>query len=155
MTVELLCLKAGKTKGSFYFHFENMDTYFVALAERWLDVFTLALIDESQQCATPKERLGLLNSLAIKLDARVEQGMRSLATREDSIRKICGKVDKARLEYLTQLYFSTGKFSETEANEIATIEYAAMVGYQQIRPDASERESALMYQALLRMTGRE
>jgi len=154
LTVDLLCTRAHKTKGSFYYHFENIDAYFAALAEYWYEHFTLELIRQSEKRPTPKDRLDLLNTLAVQLDPRIEQGMRMLSAREASIRDICAKVDDKRLEYLTKLYQSTEKYSLDDARSLAIFEYAAMVGYQQIKPDATPRETAAMYQLFLKLTGR-
>ncbi len=154
LTIDALCEEAKKTKGSFYFHFTNMEAFVTALAEHWFETFTLELIRQSEKRPTPKQRLDLLNALAVQLDPQIEQGMRRLAAREASIRTICQKVDGTRLSYLTKLYSESGKYSAEDAKAIATIEYAAMVGYQQINPDAKPRETAEMYQAFLRLTGR-
>lgn len=155
LTIELLCKKAERTRGSFYFHFENMETYFGALGEYWLDKYTSELIRHSELQPTPRAKLDQLNTLAVRLDPLVDQGMRSLAAREDSVRVYCKRVDETRLAYLENLYRSTGKFSDEDATALANIEYAAMVGYQQIKPDASPEETSEMYRAFLRLTGRE
>lgn len=155
LTVDFLCERANKTKGSFYFHFKNIEAYFVALAEHWYEQFTIELILKSQQKSTPKDRLDLLNALAVQLDPRIEQGMRALAAREPSINGICKKVDEMRREYLGKLYQSTGHFDDDDAEALAVFEYAAMVGYQQIMPDATPKETAKMYQVFLKLTGRE
>ncbi len=154
LTIEFLCEQANKTKGSFYYHFENIDGYFAALAEYWYEQFTLELIRQSEKRPTPKDRLDLLNTLAVQLDPRIEQGMRMLAAREPGIRDICKKVDEKRLNYLSKLYRSTGKFDDNDAMSLAVFEYAAMVGYQQIKPEATPKETAAMYQLFLKLTGR-
>ncbi len=154
LTIDFLCEEAQKTKGSFYFHFTNMESFVTSLAQHWFETFTLELIRQSEQRPTPKERLDLLNNLAVQLDPQIEQGMRLLAAREACIRDICAKVDETRLAYLTKLYADSGRYNEKEAAALATIEYAAMVGYQQINPKAAPKETAHMYQAFLRLTGR-
>lgn len=154
LTVDHLCLKANKTKGSFYFHFKNIDAYFMALAEHWYEQFTIELIQKSERKTSPRDRLDLLNALAVQLDPRIEQGMRALAAREPSISGICKKVDEKRLAYLSGLYQSTGRFNDDDAEALAIFEYAAMVGYQQIKPDATPKETAKMYQVFLKLTGR-
>ncbi len=154
LTIDFLCEEARKTKGSFYFHFTNMESFVTALAKHWFETFTLELIRQSEQRPTPKERLDLLNNLAVRLDPQIEQGMRLLAAREASVRDICSRVDETRLAYLTKLYTESGRYSKEEAKALATIEYAAMVGYQQTNPNATPKETAAMYQAFLRLTGR-
>ncbi len=154
LTIETLCTEANRTKGSFYFHFTNMEAFLTALAEHWFETFTLDLIRQSEKRPTPRQRLDLLNTLAVQLDPQIEQGMRRLAARETSIRTICRKVDETRLAYLTKLYLDSGKFDPRDATALATIEYAAMIGYQQIMPDATPKQTADMYQAFLRLTGR-
>ena len=154
LTIDLLCQKAGKTKGSFYFHFKNMDSFLVALAEYWYEEFTLEVIRKSERQATPREKLDHLNTLAFQLDPRIEQGMRNLAAREPAIREICATVDDRRLAYLTGLYESTRRFDRPAAKALATIEYAAMVGIQQIMPDVPSKKIMAIYQEFLKLTGR-
>lgn len=154
ITIDVLCEAAGRTRGSFYFHFDNMEAFLAALGAHWMEEFTLKLIRRSEGHPTVREKLDQLNTLAVRLDPRIEQGMRALAAREESVRKVCAKVDEERLSYLAKLYRATGKYSDDDAISLATIEYAAMVGHQQIRPDASHRETAKMYQTFLRLTGR-
>ena len=41
LTIDNLCQSASKTKGSFYFHFQTIEEYLIALAQLWYKAYTL------------------------------------------------------------------------------------------------------------------
>jgi hypothetical protein len=57
------------------------------------------------------------------------------------------------MAYLSKLYRDTGRYSPEEAEALATIEYAAFVGLQQITPTGTGDVNHL-YEAFLTLTRR-
>lgn len=154
MTIEALCQRAGKTRGSFYAHFDGIDQFLAALARHWRQEFTQVLIDQANLRRKPAERLDHLNQLAVRLDRDIEQGMRRLASVDSGVAAVCADVDQRRTDYLAGLYEASGKYGRDDARILAQIEYAAFVGLQQIIPHASAAQMRNMYQGFLRLTGR-
>lgn len=154
LTVEALCERARKTRGSFYSHFDGTEDFLSALAGHWRAAFTEALIEAANAQARPGARLDHLNRLAVRLDPSIEQGMRKLAASDAGVAQVCRDADARRMDYLAQLYEASGKYDAAQARALAQIEYAAFVGFQQIAPDASPADLRQLYQDFLQLTGR-
>lgn len=154
LTVEALCERAGKTRGSFYSHFEGTGDFLKDLADHWRQTFTEAPIAATGTHAKAGVRLDHLNQLAVRLDPRIEQGMRKLAANDAGVARICVEADRRRMDFLAGLYEQSGKFAPADARMLARIEYAAFVGLQQIAPDAPPAQMRKLYQGFLRLTGR-
>ena len=154
LTIDALCARAKKTRGSFYAHFESVEEFLTALAGHWRQLFTRALIEEADTRPRAGARLDHLNQLAVRLDARIEQGMRKLAAIEPQVAAVCAEVDQQRTDYLARLYQQTEKFSTGDALTLARIEYGAFVGLQQTMPNATPSQLRALYQGFLRLTGR-
>ena len=155
LTVETVCARAGKTPGGFYFHFDGIEDYLAALAQRWRHKFTDALIEQTGGALPPAERLDRLNYLAVHLDQGVEQRMRRLAARQPQVARIVRDVDRRRTEYLAELYAASDRFTPASARALARAEYAAFVGLQQTEADAGADELLELYQEFLTLTGRK
>lgn len=135
LTIEALCTKAERSKGSFYHHFGAIDGYLLALAGYWRERDTEEIIRLSSAPEASAEKLGALNQLTSHLDVGLEQGMRRLAGQMPGVQAICLGVDKRRVGYLIKLHRETGQFDTDEAELLARVTYAAFVGFQVIAPD--------------------
>lgn len=154
ITIDKLCEHARKTKGSFYFHFPTMEAFSAALAQQWREKFTLSLIRQADAEANPGRALDYLGTLALHLDHRVEQAIRRLAVRDKGVAAIVAAVDEERVAYVASRYQASGRYNEAQARSLATIEYAAFVGLQQIMPDAHPDTLRALYDELQQLTGR-
>lgn len=154
VTLEALCARAGKTRGSFYAHFAGIEAFLAALAERWREFFTEALIVAAERQPRPAVKLDHLNRLAVRLDPRIEQGMRRLSALDEGVAAVCRAVDARRIGYLADLYRASGRYSDEEAQALARVEYAAFVGFQQIMPEAGSEALLATYRSFLTLTGR-
>lgn len=139
LTIERLCEKANRTRGSFYHHFHDHQGYLEALVDEWHRIFVKRPIAESRKGA-PQEKLRRLNQLASELDPRVEIGVRRLAASNSGVRSKVSLVDAERLRYLASLYREAG-LTQRVADKIARLEYAAYVGSQVLWPDARQAQS--------------
>lgn len=151
LTIDALCRKIRKTKGSFYAHFENHDAFLAALVTYWRESNTQAVTRVVAEGASPRDRLALLNHVAVRLDAKFDQGMRRLADRNHLVSDAVAKVDEMRIAYLASLYEATGDYSESEAADLATVEYAAYVGLQQINPNRAPDELERLYASFAKL----
>lgn len=154
LVLETLCQRANRTRGSFYHHFDSIDEFIAALATHWHQTHTLDLIAKADSRRTPRDRLDHLNSLAVVLDPRIEQGIRRLASRHAVVEASCRTVDTERVAYLAKLYETSGRYSSTDALALARIEYAAFVGMQIVSPDARPEDLRMLYDSFLALTGR-
>ena len=154
LTLEALCERANKTRGSFYHHFPSIDDYLEQMMLEWRRTHTDSLIEATSNGPNPAARLDQLNTLATRLDPHIEQGIRQLAARNGVARRVLKEVDTARIAYLAQLYNQSGRFTDTEALALAKIEYAAFVGMQIVFPDDGPETRLKLYRDFLKLTGR-
>ena len=151
LTIEALCRRAGKTKGSFYAHFQAIEAYLSALAGHWRETHTHHLMREADKGGPAQERLVTLDRLALALDFHVEQGMRRLAQLDPGVAAICAEVDRERIAYLETLHGESGRFTPQEALALARVEYAAYIGFQQLDLGLSPQELHDCYGSFMRL----
>jgi AcrR family transcriptional regulator len=152
LTIDALCRRTGKTKGSFYAHFGSHGAFIGSLVTRWLERNTEALLRAADIEPTPRGQLNKLNALAVRLDAKLDQGMRALAERHPAFTKAVSKVDSIRIANLARLHRAVRNCSEAEALDLATVEYAAYIGFQFMHPKRSVGELERLYLAFEKMT---
>ena len=139
LSIERLCKRAKRTKGSFYHHFSDHQTFLDELLAHWQQLNLHAPIEGSSDGNVP-ERLASLNRLASVIDPQVEVGLRRLAARNPQVQKAVTRVDQARLDYLVQLY-SEGGMTAADALNAAKLQYSGFVGAQILWPATFEKES--------------
>lgn len=152
LTVEPLCDAMGKTKGSFYHHFEDMAAFEDALLASWKQAHTLAPIDiaeglhgpQARSQSTVAERRRALYRAVGKLDLQLEVAIRAWAVGDARARRAQVDVDRTRVTYLASLW-GKGKRART----CAELEYAVFLGLLG-QHGASFPEHAHLMEALLR-----
>ena len=140
-----LCKRLGVTRGSFYHHFVSIDDYVEALMTHWADTNTRDFIKAADQGKTPQERIKILNEMVIKANTSVEAAIRSWSYYHEIVRKKVAIVDQLRMSYLKQIFLDMGMDDPT-AQALANLEYALLVGVQQLFPKASVKELEALYQ---------
>ena len=104
LTVEALCERLDRTKGSFYHHFAGRRAYVDALLATWEERATDRLIETGHGDAPVEERLRAVNRQASELrNARLERAIRGWASREPEARRTQDRVDRRRLDFLREL----------------------------------------------------
>lgn len=151
LTVDKLCKNAEKTKGSFYFHFKNIDDYLEVLAQYWLEEYTDKI---TRKQVRNTQRLDLLNLLAGRLDLDLEVGIRNLALKNQFVQKTVKIADQSRVQWLSQLYVTSGHYNKEQAAALASIEIAAFTGFKLVNPDMKPAEARDLYKKFLELTNR-
>lgn len=129
LTIDRLCSALSKTKGSFYHHFGDMDTYIGELLQHWRYLQTQQAIDHANTASTPAERMALLNQTVLKLDHHLDMVIRHWAQQDARAKHAVEEVDAQRLAYLSSLYLEMG-LTQTQSTSLAEMEYSAFVGSQ-------------------------
>lgn len=140
LLLESLCAAAGRTRGSFYHHFSDHDSFLDALAERWRREDAEALGGLYREPGA--DRSPLIQRLARRIDPAAELGMRRLGAGNPRIQKILDQVDRQRLRSLTRRHRSRPGVTANQAAAFAWLEYTAYVGSQILWPDAGPDELA-------------
>jgi AcrR family transcriptional regulator len=104
LTVDALCARLDRSKGSFYHHFAGRTGYVEALLEEWERQATDRLIETGHGSAPVEERLRAVNRQASELrNARLERAIRGWAAREPLASAVQERVDLRRLRFLGEL----------------------------------------------------
>jgi AcrR family transcriptional regulator len=142
ITVERLCARMGRTKGSFYHHFESRDAFVVALLERWEGVSTRQIIRDLAPLASPTARLRALGERTTReVDLRLERTIRLWADGEPAVAAVLARVDAAREGYLVE-QFGAALGDPTRARLAARAHMALLVGTEMLYQNLSRTELA-------------
>lgn len=154
LTIEALCLRADRSKGSFYHHFETIAAYRERLVAYWRERDTEQIIRLSSAHRDATGQLDALNRLTSHLDMRLEQAMRRLGAQDPTVAAVVRDVDRRRTGFLVQLHLATGDFAPDDAELIAQVSYAAFVGFQVIAPEMDAEVSQDAYLRFMRLLAR-
>jgi len=140
LTVDALCERLERSKGSFYHHFGGRPGYVKAVLEAWEGQATDRLIETGRSDAPVEDRLRAVNRQATGLkNARLERAIRGWAAREPEAAKVQDRVDRRRLAFLEEL--CAERMGEGEgAKRMARIFQLAFVGAQHVDPPLEGEE---------------
>lgn len=149
LTIEALCRRAQRTKGSFYAHFPDAATFVRRLAAHWRAQHTERLLERARADA---DRRAVLDRLALGLDLDVEREMRRLAAGNAEAAEALREADRERLAFLAEEHRRGGS-SPADARALALLEYALFLAYLQ-NPPADREHFADAYERFLRTVER-
>ena len=148
LSIDRLCVQAGRTKGSFYHHFKDHDAFVNALLEYWRELFTEQVIDGLREIDDPAARRKALSSMASDLDFSIERAVRAWSMVDERAARVQRRVDSRRLVYLRDLFLDLGVKDHELAMDYAVVDFAVFLGYEQLAPildeGRTERISKLM-----------
>ena len=143
LKVERLCQQAGVTRGSFYWHFEDMDSYRAALVESWnafleRDRQSLAELD----VLPPRERLSaMMTALVSPQHWMLERAMREWARTDPGAAANVRAADRRLLRAVAKAYSDYG-FSPADAKLRAELTFAAGIGLLHLAGSAERAQKA-------------
>lgn len=132
--VEKLARDLGVTKGSFYWHFEDLPALQAAMLAHWQDVATGHVIAQAEEAGTGLETLltGLLTEAASGQSVDyggplAEAAIREWARSHAGAAEAVAGVDARRLSFLQKKFEDRG-FAPSVAGQRAVLFYAALIG---------------------------
>lgn len=137
LKAEPLARALDTTKGSFYWHFEDVPRYRQALLKFWRDL-------TEKMPVTPSEKSDAVSQLHQMMtegfggDPATESAMRSWALSDPAAAATLAELDKARLAHLSAVLSKLGVTNP----DIACTLYAAKVGMSSMSDDVAD-ENAL------------
>jgi AcrR family transcriptional regulator len=143
LKIDSLCRQVGATRGSFYWHFEDMDTYRAALVTSWnafleQDRRSMAKLD----ALTPRERLSrMMADLVAPQHWVLERAMREWARTDPSAAASVRSADRRVLRAVTQAFLDAG-FDQRDAKLRADSTFAAGIGLLHLAGSAPRARSA-------------
>jgi AcrR family transcriptional regulator len=152
LTIQRLCERLHRTKGSFYHHFADVTAFHEALLNAWEEQLTTAVIGAASGEADPAAFARLLSAAARRIDVRLELSVRSWALRSEHAKERVRRVDDRRLAVLSRIW--THQAGE-QAADYATLEYCAFLGAIQLFPSPgaapAQRAERLLGEALTKL----
>jgi AcrR family transcriptional regulator len=117
------------TRGSFYWHFKNLEDLLGAIIQEWQLLNTEDVMQKVESVGgSPSEKLLHLFTIAAEDDDRLEKAMRIWAMHDARAAAAIEQVDKQRLEYLQGLFLQIG-FSKIDAEVRARLVYSVRLGW--------------------------
>jgi AcrR family transcriptional regulator len=153
--IQRLCDQLGVTKGSFYWHFKDLDAFLDSVAERWRDgegTFRSRL--DAAVRTDPKR--GLSDAVSAFLDRRVgrlERAMRDWSRTDERARAAIKSADKRIFDALVSGFESLG-FDRSESDVRAKILFYAGVGFGDVGPIGDRSEPARQLETLVELLTR-
>ncbi|WP_406817853.1 TetR/AcrR family transcriptional regulator [Mycobacterium sp. M23085] len=150
LKVERLCQQAGVTRGSFYWHFEDIERYRAALVESWnkfleRDRQALAELDG----LPPRERLlALTRTLVSPKYWVLERAMREWARLDPVAAENIRAADRRLLRTVIKAYCDYG-FSFEDAKLRAELTFAAGIGLLHLTSSAEQAQSVAQRERFL------
>lgn len=134
LTVDALCERLDRSKGSFYHHFNGRPAYVEALLETWESQATDRFVEIGHAGGPVEHRLKAVNREASELrNAGVERAIRLWASTEPRARTAQDRVDRKRLALLEEL--CAERMQEGDASRrLARIFQLVFVGAQHLDP---------------------
>lgn len=134
--VDLMCKALGVTKGSFYWHFDDLAALKAAMIERWRQAAARDLIASATQTElAPRDLIIGLFEEVRKRQAKggelAETALRQWAGADPAVLKLVREADNERLAFLTTQMRAAG-LTGGEARSRAAFVYAALIGMEQL-----------------------
>ncbi len=149
LSVDRICQIVGLSKGSFYFHFGSIKKFKNHLLAYWEAQHTQVVEDYVAQQTDAVSRRLAVPVIASELDDGVERAIRVWAHTEPNARALISRVDDRRIAFVAQLIAETDQRDLATATELATIEYAAFLGFQHLLGGTTAQDRQVMFQKAL------
>lgn len=108
LKVGSLAAGLGVSRGSFYWHFKDIDDFRVQLLQLWQERATDQVIRDIDTAIVGPARLTALMKLAFKEDRSLDRAFRSWASADDAAAAIVASVDARRIAYMAKLLVESG-----------------------------------------------
>jgi AcrR family transcriptional regulator len=141
LKLDRLCARLGVTKGSFYWHFTDMEAYRGALVESWAHLRDEDHRDiERMRDVPPRERLlQMMDSLVRPRLWTLERAMREWARSDETVAAAVRSADGRLLKVVRQAFCDYG-FDAEEAELRAATTFAAGIGLLHLAGPTPEKQ---------------
>ncbi len=127
LKAQTLAAGLGVTRGSFYWHFEDLEAFKRDLIAHWTDQTTEELVHAVVREGDAKAQLHGLMSRAFRSGASMERAIRAWATADAHVASLVAAVDWRRIRFAEQLLTALG-VAEVAVGPRARVLYWAAIG---------------------------
>lgn len=128
LKAEPLAKAMGVSRGSFYWHFADIDAFHAAILKAWREVAAEAIISDIEAASAGDNSLAILLRRVFSEKLSLERAVRNWAAFNAAARGAVQAIDRRRLDYVEGLIEARGVASEL-AQARAQILYWAFLGY--------------------------
>jgi AcrR family transcriptional regulator len=150
LKAEPLAKALGVSRGSFYWHFADVEAFHAAILEHWREVAAERIIAEVEASAGGENPLQLLLRRVFGERLALERAVRSWATVNPAARAAVQAIDRRRIRYVQGLLGSSGLSPEV-AGARAQILYWAFLGFALSDRPLPRRQRLALLEEMLRM----
>ena len=108
LKADVLARKLGVSRGSFYWHFAELDAFHARVIEHWRQIATEAIIAGVERYDSREQRLDALLRRAFGTHAQVEVRMRIWADKNAAAAQALSDIDRRRKAYIERLLVEMG-----------------------------------------------
>src|SRR5215475_13834489 len=148
LKADVLARKLGVSRGSFYWHFEDIETFHARVIQHWRQVATETIIADVELQQAPDKRLDVLLRHAFGDGADLEVGMRAWADNNEVAEHALRQVDRRRRTYIEKLLRELGMPAPLAAARTVVLYWtylgAAVSHYRLSGPNLDEIVAQLM-----------
>lgn len=150
LKAEPLAKALGVSRGSFYWHFADVEAFHAAILKHWREVAAERIIAEVEASAGGENPLQLLLRRVFGERLALERAVRSWATVNPAARAAVQAIDRRRVRYVQGLLGSSG-LSPDVAGARAQILYWAFLGFALTDSLLPRRQRLALLEEMLRM----
>lgn len=145
LRAEKIARELGTTKGSFYWHFEDVPSFLSALLASWHEGALTRLVAHIETHEAPVEALRHLPELS---GSQIDRAVRAWAHADETVSEIVNALDARRLKHISKLL----RRCDVPNPDLARALYAAMIGFETLpaeTPEDSETALATLVDLIL------
>jgi AcrR family transcriptional regulator len=140
LSIEKLARATGKTKGSFYHHFNSREQYIEALLKYHENNTMDRIIEITSKVAdSHTRREKLLKVTFQEISGDLELAIRAWALYDPMVRTFQYNLDRRRLDHIKEMHLGSG-MTPDKAQLQSHRDYSLFIGLQQLRHHHNENE---------------
>jgi AcrR family transcriptional regulator len=112
LKVGALATGLSVSRGSFYWHFKDINDFRLQLLERWRERTTDQVIEATDSSIVGAARLTHLMKLAFNEDRSLDRSIRAMASTNAAVAEMVASVDARRVAYMAKLLVESGVESQ-------------------------------------------
>jgi AcrR family transcriptional regulator len=153
LKAEPLAKAMGVSRGSFYWHFGDVDAFHAAILRHWREVAAERIIANVEAASNSENPVALLLRQAFGSGLALEKAVRTWAAHDRAAQDAVQAIDRRRLNYVENLLSASG-LSPVIARARAQILYWAFVGFALSDQPLPRARQAAVLDELLRIATR-